>query len=87
MNTFTDCECNMDGSLESNCNDGQCKCKKSIEGDKCDTCLPGFYGFPECKGEGHNIIHFLTFMHLIKVKKAAFWKTLSMRYKLAVPIM
>ena len=29
--------------------DGQCFCKPTYSGLKCDRCLPGFYGFPVCK--------------------------------------
>ena len=54
MFKITDCECNMDGSSDSNCNtDGLCKCKENIQGDKCNACQRGFYGFPECKGIMH----------------------------------
>jgi hypothetical protein len=28
---------------------GQCKCYENIEGQKCNKCKTGFYGFPQCK--------------------------------------
>ena len=31
--------------------DGQCSCKANISGEKCDTCSPGWWGFPHCQGE------------------------------------
>ena len=47
---FTACNCNKDGSRLMNCDvSGQCECKENVGGDKCDACMSGFIGFPECK--------------------------------------
>ena len=55
-----ECLCNPKGSESLQCNDvGSCTCKLNVGKDpdsdnglpeKCDFCLPKFYGFPECKG-------------------------------------
>ncbi|CAL1547746.1 unnamed protein product, partial [Lymnaea stagnalis] len=40
------CECNGQGSTSLQCNDaGQCPCKDSVTGKKCDVCKEGYYGF------------------------------------------
>lgn len=45
-----DCSCNIFGILNNNqiCDQytGQCQCKRTMEGRKCDTCKDGFYKFP-----------------------------------------
>lgn len=28
---------------------GQCICQEGYGGQRCDTCLPGYYGYPDCK--------------------------------------
>ena len=43
----------MDGSTNNDCNDetGECTCKTyNIIGDKCDSCMEGYYKYPDCKG-------------------------------------
>ena len=44
--------CNPDGSENNLCNvdTGHCYCKRSIEGDNCDKCIEGNFGFPNCQG-------------------------------------
>ena len=44
--------CNPEGSENNLCNveNGHCYCKRSIEGDNCDKCVEGFFGFPTCQG-------------------------------------
>ncbi|KAI6235067.1 Laminin alpha [Aphelenchoides besseyi] len=46
------CECNQQGSHneEKQCDplSGQCLCKENVGGRRCEKCLPGFYGFPQC---------------------------------------
>ncbi|XP_005362806.1 laminin subunit alpha-5 [Microtus ochrogaster] len=37
---LTDPTCDMDS--------GQCKCRPNVAGRRCDTCAPGFYGYPSC---------------------------------------
>lgn len=42
------CECNPDGSVDGGLCDpvtGQCVCKQNVEGERCDRCKCGFYGF------------------------------------------
>uniref|UniRef100_A0A8C1P6W4 Laminin, beta 4 n=1 Tax=Cyprinus carpio TaxID=7962 RepID=A0A8C1P6W4_CYPCA len=42
------CECNPDGSVDRGLCDpvtGQCVCKQNVEGERCDRCKSGFYGF------------------------------------------
>ena len=49
---FLACMCNPDGSENNLCNvdTGHCYCKRSIEGDNCDKCIEGNFGFPNCQG-------------------------------------
>ena len=56
---FLACECSSAGSRSSECSvdSGQCQCRPNYEGEKCDRCAAGFYGYPncqpcECNGEG-----------------------------------
>ena len=49
--SFTECNCDQDGSLDGKCDDaGKCRCKPGFEGDKCNACAKKFFGFPHCKG-------------------------------------
>ena len=53
------CECNVEGSSDSTCNDdGQCTCKDEIEGANCDKCKDGYFDFPNCKGILKIFFHF-----------------------------
>ena len=48
---FLDCECNLEGSINSVCNnDGLCSCKDGIDGDRCSRCKANMFGFPNCQG-------------------------------------
>ena len=44
------CECNAEGSVSTACENGKCTCKPNITGDKCDKVEPGYYDFPDPKG-------------------------------------
>uniref|UniRef100_A0A8C1P6P2 Laminin, beta 4 n=1 Tax=Cyprinus carpio TaxID=7962 RepID=A0A8C1P6P2_CYPCA len=47
-NACIPCECNPDGSVDRGLCDpvtGQCVCKQNVEGERCDRCKSGFYGF------------------------------------------
>lgn len=48
----TECDCNADGT-DGVCDSvtGQCTCKATTTGEKCDQCKDGLFGFPECKGK------------------------------------
>ena len=47
---FQPCDCDPHGSFDNNCDPltGQCACKLDFNGTQCDSCLYGFYGFPDC---------------------------------------
>ena len=46
------CGCDANGSTNQTCNNvGNCTCKSVlITGAKCDRCVDGYFGFPDCKG-------------------------------------
>jgi len=48
---FTDCNCDLIGSLPEVCNktNGQCMCKEGYAGPRCDKCLHSYNGYPDCK--------------------------------------
>ena len=49
--TISACACNEHGSVDDFCNEnGVCSCKENYGGEKCDQCVEGFFGFPECQG-------------------------------------
>ncbi|XP_055964055.1 laminin subunit alpha-5 [Sorex fumeus] len=41
VEALTDPTCDADS--------GQCKCRPHVTGRRCDTCTPGYYGFPNCR--------------------------------------
>lgn len=55
------CNCNLKGSLSSDCEQfgGQCPCRQNVIGRTCSRCKTGYYGFPNCRSkftcscEGH----------------------------------
>lgn len=45
------CECNKFGSSNQDCDsDENCDCKPNVTGPKCDQCISGRFGFPDCLG-------------------------------------
>ena len=47
---YLGCTCDAQGTLKGNCySNGPCLCKEGYDQPRCDTCLEGFYGFPDCK--------------------------------------
>uniref|UniRef100_A0A8C9XZI3 Laminin subunit beta-1 n=1 Tax=Sander lucioperca TaxID=283035 RepID=A0A8C9XZI3_SANLU len=48
--TFS-CQCDPQGSLSAVCepSGGQCECVPGATGRQCSHCLPGFWGFPQCR--------------------------------------
>lgn len=45
------CECDPRGSVSSFCHEdtGQCECVPGATGRQCSHCLPGHWGFPQCR--------------------------------------
>ncbi|CAJ0944059.1 unnamed protein product [Ranitomeya imitator] len=50
-NGCQECNCDSKGSISTLCDQvtGQCACRGDIQGQRCDSCLPGYYGFPNCR--------------------------------------
>ena len=41
---FLECECDISGSNSTSCDTvGNCTCKSGFTGEKCDTCLSGYF--------------------------------------------
>ena len=67
----TPCECDSLGSVYSQCDQrtGQCTCRPGVEGQKCDQCAPGYYGFSinGCKRKqsktSHHILNVVYVQH------------------------
>jgi laminin, gamma 1 len=65
LNGCTECKCDPDGSLESQCDYlGRCKCKPNIAGDKCNKCERNYQNFtsgclncPQCYDLVENRYH------------------------------
>ena len=53
MLLYTECNCNMEGSLKNTCESvsGQCSCKLHVIGGKCTQCEEEYFGFPDCSGK------------------------------------
>ena len=52
-------ECNATGVEDKNisCDDnGKCKCRCNIKGDKCDVCNAEFWGYPHCHGNNNKCL-------------------------------
>ena len=45
------CDCDPLGSVSAFCHEvtGQCECHPGAAGRHCSHCLPGFWGFPQCR--------------------------------------
>lgn len=51
MYVCVDCNCDVSGTLPGICDkaSGQCLCKEGYGGDHCEQCIPGYYGYPDCR--------------------------------------
>ena len=50
-----ECECNTWGTKENICNkEGNCDCRKNVEGERCDKCHSDFYSYPSCGNRKYN---------------------------------
>ena len=48
---FLDCECHAGGRTSPQCTEeGVCKCKDGVEGDRCLKCKANHFAFPNCLG-------------------------------------
>ena len=56
-----------------------CGCKSNIIGDKCDKCIDGFFGFPNCQSKWFLFSIFHAFPHQINHFQAAIVKMRDQR--------
>ncbi|NWX92232.1 LAMA3 protein, partial [Nothoprocta pentlandii] len=42
------CSCNLEHSEGCEEGSGRCHCKQNFQGESCEQCADGFYGFPSC---------------------------------------
>ena len=53
---IVDCACDISGTLDADTgcdSEGKCSCEPHAAGDKCDTCIRGYYGlqqYEQCQG-------------------------------------
>ena len=78
---FSECNCQNEGSKSLTCDKryGMCGCKSNIIGDKCDKCIDGFFGFPNCQSKWFLFSIFHAFPHQINHFQAAIVKTRDQR--------
>ena len=54
------CDCSSHGSSSTSCgSNGKCTCKLKFSGNKCNSCKPGYYNYPNCDCKSSNIFHIL----------------------------
>ena len=59
------CNCNEFGAMDSSCNNnGICACMDNYGGHKCDSCIEGFFGFPNCQGMQYDICQTLNISNM-----------------------
>ena len=54
MIIIPECLCNKEGTVPGticDANNGTCKCNEFITGRQCDTCIYGYFGFPNCQSK------------------------------------
>ena len=55
---ISECKCNPEGSTSLECEriNGDCSCKESVTGLKCDDCMPHHFNFPFCQGMFQQLV-------------------------------
>ncbi|KAJ8666823.1 hypothetical protein QAD02_008485, partial [Eretmocerus hayati] len=48
------CKCNPVGSLDTNCHNGFCRCKRNVDGPDCSRCKPSTFGLSQSNPDGCN---------------------------------
>ena len=62
------CGCNKEGveNGDLTCDEqGRCKCRCDVQGDKCSECEPEHQGYPECHGKSTKITFSRTFLDFL----------------------
>ena len=47
------CACDPVGAVKEICDkvNGECLCQDNFNGERCDVCARGYYGYPQCMGK------------------------------------
>ena len=69
----SECLCDPAGT-EGVCDSvtGECTCKDTTTGAKCDQCKDGYFGFPDCKGKSQIWISKLLLNFIIQIVNATY---------------